>query len=204
MGISERRERDRQKMRKMILETAMDLFIQDGYDRVSIRRIAERIEYSPTTVYLYFMDKDEIFFDLHEEGFQKLIQYQKKALSIKDPLERLFKSGEVYLKFAFENPEYYNLMFIFEAPMRKIADVEQWGCGMESYGIHKKMVADCIEAGCFEAENVDTAALAFWGFVHGLATLAIRQRLKMIPEEQQAVAIEQARGFFNNFIKKSI
>jgi AcrR family transcriptional regulator len=71
MGIVERRQREKQQMRRQILDTAMDLFIENGYEEVSIRRIADHIEYSPATIYLYFQDKDDILFVLHEEGFEK-------------------------------------------------------------------------------------------------------------------------------------
>ena len=78
MGIFERKERDKQGMRKLILDSAMSLFLEEGFGNVSIRRIAESIEYSPATIYLYFRDKDEILFALHNEGFEELFRRQKK------------------------------------------------------------------------------------------------------------------------------
>ena len=96
MGIAERRERDKQTMRRMILDTAMKLFVEDGYEQVSIRKIAENIEYSPATIYLYFKDKDEIFYGLHGEGFDKLLKRQQTTSSIEDPVERLHRLCEIY------------------------------------------------------------------------------------------------------------
>ena len=72
MGIVERKEKQKLEIRKMILEASMKLFVEEGFAHVSIRKIADLIEYSPTTVYLYFKDKDEIFFSLHEMGFLKM------------------------------------------------------------------------------------------------------------------------------------
>jgi len=69
MGIAERKEKQKQEMGKMILEASMKLFVEEGFENVSIRKIADLIEYSPTTVYLYFKDKNEILFNLHEMGF---------------------------------------------------------------------------------------------------------------------------------------
>jgi AcrR family transcriptional regulator len=78
MGITERKERAAQQLRNSILETAMELFLDDGFENVTIRRIAEKIEYSPATVYLYYQDKNEILYALHAEGFDMLYEQQKK------------------------------------------------------------------------------------------------------------------------------
>src|SRR5437764_8341723 len=72
MGIKERQERDRESVRRAILDAARDLFVAEGFQNVSIRKIAERIEYSPAAIYGYFPSKDDIFFALAEEGFRLL------------------------------------------------------------------------------------------------------------------------------------
>ena len=69
MGISERKEREKAEMKKQILAAAIELFIEQGFDNVSIRKIAEKIEYSPASIYTYFNDKGAILFDLLQEGF---------------------------------------------------------------------------------------------------------------------------------------
>ena len=70
MGIAERKEREKQEMRTLILSTATNLFVERGYDSVSMRNIAEAMEYSPATIYLYFKDKNELLYTLSEEGFR--------------------------------------------------------------------------------------------------------------------------------------
>ena len=69
MGIKERQERDREAVRRSILDAARELFVAEGFQNVSIRKIAERIEYSPAAIYGYFPSKDDIFFALAEEVF---------------------------------------------------------------------------------------------------------------------------------------
>src|ERR1700710_2546607 len=118
MGILERKEKQKLEIRKLILDASMKLFVEEGFGNVTIRRIADLIEYSPTTVYLYFKDKDEIFFNLHDIGFQKLQELNRNLDSIQNPLVRLHKMGENYLNFGMENQEYYNLMFIMREPMK--------------------------------------------------------------------------------------
>src|SRR3982751_649589 len=72
MGIKERQERDREAVRRSILDAARELFVAEGFQNVSIRKIAERIEYSPAAIYGYFPSKDDIFFELAEEGLRLL------------------------------------------------------------------------------------------------------------------------------------
>ncbi|MCP4228986.1 MAG: TetR/AcrR family transcriptional regulator [bacterium] len=182
MGITERKEREKREMERSILDAAMKLFVEDGYEKVSIRRIAEEIEYSPATIYSYFEDKDEILYRLHEEGFEKLIELQKAVQSIADPMQRLHKRSEAYVDFGINNPQYYELMFIMTAPMCKVKD-DDWGCGCESFGILKADIRDCAEAGLLEIEDLDIAAATIWSLCHGLVSLIIRGRMSMIPEE---------------------
>src|SRR5438128_3863248 len=73
MGIIERRERERGEVRRKILDAAHDLFAREGYDRVTMRRIADAIEYSPTTIYNHFEDKDDLVQSLCEEDFARLL-----------------------------------------------------------------------------------------------------------------------------------
>ena len=72
MGVKERHEREREATGRAILDAARDLFVAEGYQNVSIRKIAERIEYSPAAIYSYFPSKDDIFLALAEEGFRML------------------------------------------------------------------------------------------------------------------------------------
>ena len=90
MGIKERQERERTAVREAILGAARDLFVSEGYRNVSMRKIAERIEYSPAAIYSYFPSKDDIFFALAEEGFRLLAEFGKKAFEHStDPFARL-------------------------------------------------------------------------------------------------------------------
>src|SRR5689334_8977454 len=116
MGVSERKERQKEEMRQLILNAAMELFLGEGYDSVSIRRIAEKMEYSPATIYTYFPEKDDILFALHNQGFEELYKRQLEVLPMTDMRKRLLKHGELYIRFGLENPEYYNLMFIMRSP----------------------------------------------------------------------------------------
>ncbi len=177
MGISERREKEKQEMRTAILDAAMNLFIREGYESVSIRKIAEKIEYSPSTIYLYFEDKDAIFFELHNIGFSLLYNCQLKVQSIADPKERLLAHGRAYLQFAMENQEYYDIMFIVRSPGKVISHFDAWECGDRTYDLLMKNVQDCFEIGLFKDQELESVAFLLWSAMHGMASLLIRKRI---------------------------
>jgi AcrR family transcriptional regulator len=176
MTIADRKLREKDAMRKLILKAAMKLFLQEGYANVSIRRIADKIEYSPATIYLYFKDRDEILHALHNAGFEELFKRQQTAESISDPIERLKHQGEVYLRFALENPEYYDLMFIARGPVRSLKDVDEWNMGRRSYEYLRDNVQRCLDAGYFGAYDLDVVTFTLWANVHGIASLIVRNR----------------------------
>src|ERR1043166_1730389 len=116
MGIRERHERDREAVRRAILDAARELFVREGYENVSIRKIAERIEYSPAAIYGYFPSKDDIFFALAEEGFRLLCDRgaAARAGQADQPpsLERVRGIFSRLYEFSRDHPEYFALMFV--------------------------------------------------------------------------------------------
>jgi AcrR family transcriptional regulator len=170
-------------MKQLIISTALKLFAGDGIDNVSIRGIAEAIDYSPGSIYSYFKDKGEIIHAIHNEGFEKLFALQQSLDGINDPRDRLAKMGELYIKFAMENKDYYDLMFIAKGVAEKIVEKKEWDAGQRSYNSLRDTVADCIEQGYLKDTDVDAATFAMWGFVHGMASLIIRGRCAMLPDE---------------------
>src|SRR5262249_13645561 len=113
MGVKERREREKKMLRQEILDAAREPFSKEGYQKVSMRKVAEKIEYSPTTIYLYFESKADLLFFICEETFAKLL---KKLESLKegcdDPLECLKKGMRAYIEFGLRHPNHYKVTFI--------------------------------------------------------------------------------------------
>ena len=108
MGTVERRLRERGQKHDAIVDAAVELFLSEGYQNTSIRKIAEKIEYTPGAIYSYFKDKDEILYEIHLRGFTELSETLSEALKETDPLDKLYRIGQLYIQFALENPEYYN------------------------------------------------------------------------------------------------
>src|SRR3954465_10081940 len=112
MGIIERKERDRVEMRERIIDVAIEMFVKEGYEKTSIRNIAEKIEYSPATLYLYYKDKDELLYDVQKQCFEKLDLEFQHAVTAEDPFERLKQICHTYVHYGIDHPELYDLMFI--------------------------------------------------------------------------------------------
>jgi len=190
MGIAERKERDKQEMYDRILQAATLMFLEDGYEKTSIRNIADKIEYSPATIYLYFKDKDELFFAIHNIGFQLLLKEMEKAGKIKNPLKRLREIGTIYVEFALKNPEYYDLMFIMRSPMNalkeKHADEQCWKYGETTFKLLTDTITECIEQKLIKAKDPVMTSMYTWSLVHGMASLKIRDRFMImdLPDAQ--------------------
>lgn len=184
MGSVERRQREKAEMRGRISRAAMKLFLAEGFERTSIRRIAQEIEYTPGAIYSYFKDKDEILYALHNEGFDRLAVAFAGIAPSPDPFEDLMHCGEAYLRFALENPEYYDLMFMMEATGNKIQENKEWREGLRAYDFLRERVYACMKRGRIPAGDPEAAAYGMWAAVHGMASLIIRNRCVMFPAEQ--------------------
>jgi len=183
MGISERKEREREEMKTMITTAAMKMFLEDGYAKTSIRNIADAIEYSPGTIYLYYKDKDELLFEVQAQAYLKLLAAFKQNVTSTDLLERLEQLGKTYVSFGLANPELYDLMFIIRAPTNVDKDVHGDN-GHDTLTYTISLIEECIQAGLLIFKDVNQAALQIWSMAHGLVSLNLRCRLKvMIPEE---------------------
>jgi AcrR family transcriptional regulator len=201
MGIAERKERDKQEIRKLILDSAMQLFIDEGYKNVTIRKLAEKIEYSPATIYLYFKDKDEILFTLQRMAFEKFHNFQAGIQTIKDPLERLTEHGRAYVQFALENREYYELMFLIDSPMNQ-NHLNDYKAEIDSYQLLKDNLKACMDAGLLVQMDIEVAAFSMWSYVHGISSIIIKRGF-LIPDEFQKYLIDGALNFLTaNYVKK--
>lgn len=177
MGVVERREREKQELREQILDAARTLFAQHGYEAVTMRRIAEAIEYSPTALYLYFQDKEQLLRDLCAEDFRHLAQHFQVIARIPDPVERLRQTGLAYIQFGLTLPNHYRLMFMTPEPVPPSDEVlaAKGNPEEDAYAFVKMVVRDCIAQGRFREDLTDADAVsqALWAGVHGLVSLHI-------------------------------
>jgi AcrR family transcriptional regulator len=203
MGIAERREREREALRTRIVEAARDIVSGEGLDALSMRAIAERIEYSPATIYLYFRDKDELLREVVAEGFRRLSEESRAQLGRlpedADPAERHRSLGRAYARFALENTAYFRVMF--ELPT--VAHMGPPGeCGVEAappgssdaWCILVDTMRRAIDAGKVRRADPAHAALISWGLIHGLTSLYLGGHLGSIAgsHEEFFALVEEA------------
>jgi AcrR family transcriptional regulator len=169
-----RREQEKDSLRRRILDTAGSLFLEHGYEGLSMRQIAERIGYSATTIYRYYENKDDLLFAIVYEGFIRFGKQLTKAVQAsEDPRERLPALGHAYIEFGLKNPVYYQLMFMQRFDFLFESRAEQKAPMIESFGMLQQVVEQGMHAGIIKQGDPETTATVIWAVVHGITSLAI-------------------------------
>jgi AcrR family transcriptional regulator len=179
MGINERREREREALRTLIVEAARDLLSEQGLDALSMRAIAERIEYSPATIYLYFRDKTELIGEVVREGFTRMHEYTQRevAKAVPDgPMAEFRAMGRAYARFAIENTAYFRVMFelpgVAQMDMQcRAADEGVTATEEPGFEAVVRAVARAADRGEIAVRDTFEGAVVGWGLVHGLTSL---------------------------------
>ncbi len=179
MGIKERQERERTAVRQAILSAARDLFVTEGYRHVSMRKVAERIEYSPAAIYSYFPSKDDIFFALAEEGFRLLADRVTTAIDgLSDPFSRIRAGLWAFYEFSKAHPEYFELMFTDRSVPSLNQDFHRLQFFHELLTRVEADIQACVEGGHFSAGVEPGAAMhVLWAGMLGAASINLAQRL---------------------------
>ena len=185
MGVKERQEREREAVSRSILDAARDLFVAEGYQNVSIRKIAERIEYSPAAIYGYFPSKDDIFFALAEEGFRTLLFSAAQGEGVPsvddqsiDPLDAIRQALTRVYEFSKSHPEHFALMFLDRSVPRISKDWGRFGFVREMRLRMNALIQRAIEAGQFPAgSRPEPLFLILLTAVHGAAVMRLCDRL---------------------------
>src|SRR5262245_52969479 len=141
MGIAERRERDRQGLRSKILDAARELFMSEGYERVTMRRIADAIEYSPTAIYTHFTDKDDLVRALCADEFGRLLGALPQDAPA-DPVEWIRQLGLAYARFGFAYPNHYRFMFMTDKRQQEPSPE-----GQQAFGLLREAVEKAVASG---------------------------------------------------------
>src|SRR5580692_5765674 len=175
MGVQERRAREKKELRQEILDAARDMFVREGFENVSMRKIAEKIEYSPTTIYLYFKDKADLLDCICEETFARLVRKQNALdQSVSDPLERLRRGSRAYIEFGLKHPNHYKVAFMMPEPFDDPEHcVRAHAMGQKAFDHLRVNLAKCAEQHLIEVDDIEATAQAVWATIHGLTSLLI-------------------------------
>ena len=174
MGVKERRAREKEQLRRQILSAARELFVNEGYENVSMRKIADKIEYSPTTIYLYFKDKADLLDSVCKETLLNLLNTLELLKRDKsDPVEVLRKSGKAYVEFGLKYPQDYKLTFVVRPQFQKGLGLQEGSVGERVFDYLRAMVSECIRQERFRQVDVEITGQALWSAVHGVTLLLI-------------------------------
>lgn len=164
-------------MHQRILDAARELFARHGYEAVTLRKIAEAIEYTPAAIYGHFQDKDELIRTLCKRDFDALSARLARLQHVADPLERIRQFGHAYIRFALEHPQHYRLMFMSPAQLEHDADaLERKGDPhRDGYTALQMAVQQALDQSRFgpTCRDAELVAQTFWAGVHGVASLQI-------------------------------
>ena len=177
MGIKERREREKQVTRESILTAAHQIARQEGWPALTIRKVAEAIEYSPPMIYEYFANKDEILLELMRNGYQQLIANTQQArFSTEDLRERLFKIVDAYWDFAQSNPELYQIMNGLGGVPLNIQETAR--VGREAGMVSIAALEDWAQANDIVLEDALGSIEIAWALMHGMVSLTMVERIE--------------------------
>ena len=182
MGVKDRRARQKTLLRQQILDAARDLLVRDGYEKLSMRRVAERIDYSPTAIYLHFTDKQDLVFSLCDETFARLVHaLETLPQEFSDPLVRLRKGLERYIAFGLDHPDHYVPAFVLPPPddldpRRKQESMSPESNGLKALGCLRDCIADGVRTRKLRKVDPEVAARAAWAACHGITSLLITHK----------------------------
>jgi AcrR family transcriptional regulator len=175
MGTADRRERERLALRAKIMDSARQLFVERGRDAVTIRSIAEAIEYSPRTIYLHFKDKEDLLRQLCAEDFQAFGANLAQHLHVADPIERITLLGQAYAAFAFTHPHHYIHMFMNPPAVAPDEDMlaNAGDPEADAYALLRGSVQEAMDKDLFKPEfqDVELITQILWAGSHGVVSL---------------------------------
>ncbi len=206
MTSKERRERERERMREVILEAANQVATRDGIDYLSIRKIAELIEYSPATIYRYFRDKEEIVDLLLGSGYQKIVATLSAQRQLHpDPQERLKGFARGYIQMALANPDEYRSFLLSDLP-GVLAQTSVLFQGASSQRPTIAMLVQTLREIVSSAAHVDDewyelTAQVIWAAAYGLV---VRSMIEGIPPDQMERLVERHTGFVASALQGSV
>ena len=178
-SVSSPAERRRNKIRARILTAAESVFAREGAEGLSIRRLAENIDYSPAAIYKYFSSKDELVDELKESFFELILENVNRIADTSTPFhERSRDCVATYVRIATEKPHHYAAAFTGESPSGQGPVDGEPGFESskkgQSFNVLRGMIQEGVDLGAFRAEiDPALAAKSIWASMHGLAMMIV-------------------------------
>lgn len=175
---------ERTEHSERILGCACELYLRDGFEGFSMRKLAREVGVTAPAIYRHYEGKEALLLDVVKEAFKVMAQHLYTALGGATPQERFRMAGEAYLEFAMEHPRFYEITYSYhqwlglDEPPEEIAPL---ACGIGQFWNDR--VRECMDAGFLEDDDPDAVSLTFWAQAHGLISIYQRGLLQVGPEE---------------------
>jgi AcrR family transcriptional regulator len=203
MRAREKRHRYKEEFRREILHIARELFINDGYEKFSMRKLAEKIDYSPTTIYFYFRDKDDLLFAICEEVAEQFFaNLNHIRANYTDPIETLRQALLYMIEFGFNNPNQYKVFFFTSPDVygTHTEFMEKESMARNSFLVFREIVRNCIEKGKLREMDIDVMTQVLSVATHGLIGMTIYR--KNFPwADRKVLAVTLVDGLLRGFRK---
>ncbi len=177
MTSADRRARQKAQLQEHILDAARELFARQGFEAVTLRKIAAAIEYAPAAIYGHFKDKEELVRALCLRDCDQLSAEFAKLSSLADPLERIAAAGRTFVSFAAENPNHFRLLFLQHKQLSEdeAMRARKGDPARDGYAFLHQAVQQAIDQGLLRPELREAELLAqtFWAGVQGVASIEI-------------------------------
>lgn len=178
MGITERRKREKEALSRKIMDAAREIFVEEGYEAVTMRRIADKIEYSATAIYSHFKDKDALIRAITHADFKALTKRLQEVGDIVDPIEKLRRIAHLYVDFGVNNPNQYRQIFMSSSGPQydqELGSDVRGNPDRDAYAWITKVMSDALREGAISIPEGKLAlhVQTLWGAFHGLIALHI-------------------------------
>lgn len=194
-SVSElRRERERAEMTERIMNVAREMFVRDGYEAVTLRKIAQKIEYSPGFIYQFFQDKQALVMEIIRKDSDDLRAFLLECAEVGDPLQRVIEMARRYASWGIAHPNHYRLLLV-PPPAWAEQDIElrkyeRPPLERETLHVLTTLMAESIREGRLKEKYTDPGLVAatLWAGIHG----AILLEITMTPKDRALLGVEQA------------
>ncbi|HEY8563594.1 MAG TPA: TetR/AcrR family transcriptional regulator [Pyrinomonadaceae bacterium] len=174
MANRNRLQSDKENLRQEIMDAAREMFVAEGYANVSMRKIADKIGYSATTIYLYFKDKNDLLHQICEQTFARLAANIKAINLLSDnPLEKLRSGLREYVYFGLKHPSQYEIVFITPLPIQPEGDFEDSN-GKIAFDTLRTVIGECVTANLLKHKDIELISQTLWAGIHGVTSLLIQ------------------------------
>lgn len=192
--------------RERILSCACDLYLTDGFEGFSMRKLARSVGVTAPALYRHFENREDVLLEVVGEAYDELFRTLSRALSGSGPMERFAMAGEAYLDFALANPRYFNMIHTFSDFMgldEMPPELTQRTCGVGQFWYDR--VRECVDAGFLRAHGPEKIGLTLWAHAYGLISLYLRRHLWAFGEgtgEARPMSEEEFRIEFRESVQR--